>query len=122
MKEYVILRLRLMDGIKVVDFNKKFNANIFDIFNTELTSLKNDNLIIIDKERNNIYLSNRGDFLKIQKIKYTQYFDLNCKKCYSKYHVTLFIAFIAYILIFLLHQDDHFFCHFYSIIIIFCNI
>ncbi len=61
MKEYVILRLRLMDGIKVVDFNKKFNANIFDIFNTELTSLKNDNLIIIDKERNNIYLSNRGE-------------------------------------------------------------
>ena len=50
-----------MDGIKVVDFNKKFNANIFDIFNTELTSLKNDNLIIIDKERNNIYLSNRGE-------------------------------------------------------------
>ena len=61
MKEYVILRLRLMDGIKVANFNKKFNANIFDIFNTELTSLKNDNLIIIDKERNNIYLSNRGE-------------------------------------------------------------
>ena len=58
MKEYVILKLRLKEGINKEEFKNKFNTKINDIFNTEITSLKNDNLII--EESNRIYLSKRG--------------------------------------------------------------
>lgn len=61
MKEYVILRLRLREGVKISEFNKKFSINIFNIFNNEITSLKSDNLLIVDKENDRIYLSNRGE-------------------------------------------------------------
>ena len=59
MKEYVILKLRLKEGINIEEFKNKFNTDIHDIFNTEITALKNNNLII--EERNNIYLSKRGE-------------------------------------------------------------
>lgn len=59
MKEYVILKLRLKEGIIIQEFKNKFNTDIHDIFNTEITALKNNNLII--EERNNIYLSKRGE-------------------------------------------------------------
>ena len=59
MKEYVILKLRLKSGIDKNEFREKFEVNIFDIFNTEFTSLKNDKLVI--EEKNKIYLSNRGE-------------------------------------------------------------
>jgi oxygen-independent coproporphyrinogen-3 oxidase len=61
MKEYVILKLRLKNGINLMDFKERFDTDIFDIFNTEITSLKNDKLIIIDEKNNNIYLSSRGE-------------------------------------------------------------
>lgn len=59
MKEYVILKLRLKTGIDKNEFKEKFNVNVYDIFNTEFTSLKNDKLVI--EEKNKIYLSNRGE-------------------------------------------------------------
>ena len=59
MKEYAILKLRLKKGINILEFKEKFDTDIFDIFNTELASLKNDNLIFIND--NNIYLTNRGE-------------------------------------------------------------
>ena len=59
MKEYVILKLRLKSGINKNEFKEKFNVYIYDIFNTEFTSLKNDNLVIEEEDR--IYLSKRGE-------------------------------------------------------------
>ena len=59
MKEYAILKLRLKKGINILEFREKFDTDIFDIFNTELASLKQDNLIFIND--NNIYLTNRGE-------------------------------------------------------------
>lgn len=59
MKEYVILKLRLKKGINILEFKEKFDTDIFDIFNTELDSLKKDNLIFIND--NYIYLTNRGE-------------------------------------------------------------
>lgn len=59
MKEYAILKLRLKKGINILEFKERFDTDIFDIFNTELASLKKDNLIFIND--NNIYLTNRGE-------------------------------------------------------------
>lgn len=58
MKEYIILKLRLSCGINKADFKEKFNTDIFEVFNLELNSLKENNLIIIDND--NIYLSKRA--------------------------------------------------------------
>lgn len=59
MKEYAILKLRLKKGINILEFREKFDTDIFDIFNTELASLKKDNLIFINDD--NIFLTNRGE-------------------------------------------------------------
>lgn len=59
MKEYIILRLRLKDGIILKDFEKKFNKPIFNYFETELKNLKDLNLIVISDK--NIYLTDRGE-------------------------------------------------------------
>ena len=60
-KEYIILKLRLNEGINITEFKERFNISIFEIFNTEITSLKNDKLIIIDQPNDKIYLSDRGE-------------------------------------------------------------
>lgn len=57
-KEYVILRLRLNDGIILKDFEKKFNNSIYKYFENEINELKSNNLIIINND--NITLSKRG--------------------------------------------------------------
>ncbi len=59
-KEYVILNLRLVDGINVSSFYTKFKIDIFNIFNYELTDLKEKGLIDIDKNKENIRLTKRG--------------------------------------------------------------
>lgn len=59
MKEYAILKLRLKKGINILEFREKFDTDIFDIFNTELASLKKDNLIFINND--NIFLTSRGE-------------------------------------------------------------
>lgn len=58
MKEYVILKLRLIDGIYKEAFKIKFSIDIFDIFNNEIKELEGKGLIINDEK--NIYLSERG--------------------------------------------------------------
>ncbi len=59
MKEYVILKLRLTKGLEVLEFRQKFGIDIFEIFNEELNSLKNDKLISINTK--NIFLTKRGE-------------------------------------------------------------
>lgn len=59
MKEYVILKLRLMDGIDINKFNKKFSSDIVSIFGTEINDLINKGLLI--KKDNKIILTNRGE-------------------------------------------------------------
>lgn len=59
MKEYVILKLRLTEGLEVLEFKQKFGIDIFEIFNEELNSLKNDKLISINTK--NIFLTKRGE-------------------------------------------------------------
>ena len=58
MKEYIILKLRLKDGINTDEFMSKFGNNIFNIFKTELDYLISNNLIIHNNK--NLYLSSRG--------------------------------------------------------------
>lgn len=59
MKEYVILKLRLKSGINILEFKEKFDTDIFDIFKTELASLKKDKLVFINND--NISLTDRGE-------------------------------------------------------------
>ncbi len=58
MKEYVILRLRLKDGVNKEKFIKRFNTDIYDIFGIELNELLEKRLI--KQENNNIFLTKRG--------------------------------------------------------------
>lgn len=58
MKEYVILRLRLIDGISKTDFKRKFEVDIDDIFALEIKELLEKDLIIDNGK--NVYLSTRG--------------------------------------------------------------
>ena len=58
MKEYIILRLRLNDGIILKDFERKFNSSIYEYFTSEIEELKNNNLIEVNST--NIKLTNRG--------------------------------------------------------------
>lgn len=58
MKEYVILSLRLEEGLNIAKFEKKFNANIYDIFKHEINKLKKDELIAM--KNNCLILSKRG--------------------------------------------------------------
>lgn len=58
MQEYVILNLRKSEGVNINRFKRKFDTNIFDIFNTELKDLEKLQLIRVTGE--NIILSNRG--------------------------------------------------------------
>ena len=52
MKEYMLLGFRKINGIKKIDFYKKFKIDINKIFFHEITKLKNEGLI----EENNIFI------------------------------------------------------------------
>lgn len=58
MKEYIILSLRLKDGINKIKFKKRFNTDIENVFKTEIEKLLKENLIQNDGEH--IYLTYRG--------------------------------------------------------------
>ncbi len=58
MKEYIILNLRLTDGISLYEFEKKFEKNIFELFKEEFDYFINNGLIIYKDNR--LYLSKRG--------------------------------------------------------------
>lgn len=59
-KEYIILNLRLIDGINISKFRQKFNTNLFDIFKEELTYLFKTKLIEYKNNKQNIALTKRG--------------------------------------------------------------
>lgn len=58
MKEFMMLGLRKIDGIKVQDFKSKFDENPIFVFRKELEKLVNENLLEIDGDT--IKLTNKG--------------------------------------------------------------
>lgn len=58
MKEYIILKLRLKDGVNIQRFNKIFETNIFNVFNIEISNLVKKRLVTNDGR--NIFLTKRG--------------------------------------------------------------
>ncbi|MNW10368.1 coproporphyrinogen III oxidase [compost metagenome] len=64
MKEYVILKLRLSEGLSQRDFKIKFKTTISDLFNEELKKLIGLKLITIENDY--IKLTGKGkDFANI---------------------------------------------------------
>lgn len=57
-KEYIILRLRLNDGVIYSDFYNKFKVDIFDMFSEEIEELVHNKLI--EKTNTNIFLTPKG--------------------------------------------------------------
>lgn len=57
-KEYMLLGLRKIDGIKISEFKLKFGNNPIYLFRNELKKLTDESLIIVDED--NIRLTNRG--------------------------------------------------------------
>ena len=57
-KEYMMLGLRIIDGISIQEFKNKFMKNPIYLFKKELNKLTNENLIIVDGDR--IKLTNKG--------------------------------------------------------------
>lgn len=57
-KEFMLLGLRKIDGIKISDFKNKFGDNPIYLYRNELKKLVDEKLLIIDN--NNIRLSNKG--------------------------------------------------------------
>ena len=58
MKEFMLLGLRKIDGIKIQDFKNKFGENPIYLFRKELEKLVNENLLEIDGD--SIRLTNKG--------------------------------------------------------------
>lgn len=56
--EFMILGLRLMDGISINEFKERFNKDIFDQFGDKISGLTGRDLLIIDGDR--IKLSGNG--------------------------------------------------------------
>ena len=56
-KEYMILGLRQIDGIKISKFKEKFGDNPIYLFRNELKKLSDENLIYVDED--NIKLTNK---------------------------------------------------------------
>lgn len=57
-KEFMLLGLRKIDGIKISDFKNKFGDNPIYLYRNELKKLVDEKLLIIDN--NDIRLSNKG--------------------------------------------------------------
>ncbi len=57
-KEYIILKLRLIKGVNIHDFYSKFKVNLFDIFKEEINDLIDKELLI--KQEDNIFLTHKG--------------------------------------------------------------
>lgn len=60
-KEYIILKLRLKDGINLDEFKNKFNKELFNLYKNELELLIKQGLLI--KNNNNIKLTYKGEDL-----------------------------------------------------------
>ena len=57
-KEYMMLGLRKIKGVKISKFKEKFGENPIYIFRNELEKLVKENLIVVDGD--DIFLSNKG--------------------------------------------------------------
>lgn len=57
-KEYMLLGLRQIDGVKISKFKEQFGENPIYLFRNELKKLTDENLIIVDED--NIRLTNKG--------------------------------------------------------------
>ena len=57
-KEYMLLGLRQIDGVKISQFKEKFGDNPIYLFRNELKKLVDENLISVDED--NIKLTNKG--------------------------------------------------------------
>ena len=57
-KEYMMLGLRMLDGVKISEFKAKFGENPIFLFRKELEELVNEELVEIDLD--NIKLTNKG--------------------------------------------------------------
>ena len=57
-KEYMMLGLRMLDGVKISEFKAKFGENPIFLFRKELEKLVNEELVEIDLD--NIKLTNKG--------------------------------------------------------------
>lgn len=65
-REYIILKLRLIDGLNIEEINKKFEINILDRFSKELEKLLKQGLLEVNNEKCIIKLSEKGlDFANI---------------------------------------------------------
>ena len=58
MKEFMMIGLRKIDGVKISDFEKKFRINPLFYFRFEISKLTEDNLIEVDLD--NIKLTKKG--------------------------------------------------------------
>lgn len=58
LKEYIILKLRLLNGIDIKEANNLFNVDILNKFKKEIAKLVKNGLLLIDQ--NNIKLSRKG--------------------------------------------------------------
>ena len=54
LKEYMILRLRLLDGVSINDAKEKFKIDILNRFNTEINKMQNLGLLEVDNNANDI--------------------------------------------------------------------
>ncbi|MDR1392017.1 MAG: radical SAM family heme chaperone HemW [Clostridiales bacterium] len=61
MSEFMFLGLRMQKGIKINEFKKKFNINIYDVFGEKIEKFLNCGLIL--RDNNNIFLSDRAFFI-----------------------------------------------------------
>ena len=57
LREYMILKLRLMEGINIQEINQKFQIDVLEKFQKELEKLQQQQLIALDT---NIYLTDKG--------------------------------------------------------------
>ena len=58
MSEYIFLGLRLIEGIDIHDFNKRFNVEIFDLFEDEIKRTVKKQLVEIEEDK--IRLTSKG--------------------------------------------------------------
>ena len=64
MKEYMMLGLRKIEGIKITDFKQKFIENPLYVFRKELDKLVKQELLEVEKD--NIFLTTKGiDFANL---------------------------------------------------------
>ena len=61
-KEYMILRLRLLDGVSANDFHNKFGGNVLNYFKNEIEKLIQEGLLVKESSNDDIliHLSTKG--------------------------------------------------------------